>query len=1752
MTVLACLATATPAARPAAPPPRGWELVSPPAKQGSDVIAETSRTRAAAGETPQLPMAAAFASLGGFGDVRGMGISTEYVAQRTAIPGTSGWTTHAITPPQLPLTLRAAAQNLDPLYEGEMAEDLSRGLFRAWSPLTGAPNVRTVENLYLREDLRSPGAGAYRLLTDAPAPLQPIQSSTERPYLAAATGDLGQVLVESRLPLAAGASRGNPMLYKSAHGVVTPIAGDATCPGVTGLSTSPTAPCSVAGMGVSALRRTDRTLSADGERAVFTSPVTGVGAVQTAPGAESRLYQHDDRGTSTTGDDTVVQVSASERTVPDAPQAAFFQTASTDGDRIYFTSGEQLTDAPGSGLYLWTRASDAGGRHLTLVVPADDPAVIGASEDGRRVYLAAIGQLVPGGPAVSEYGVYLWQDDGGTLSYVGALPRDDVLGNVNATPWSANPRLSRVTPDGRVLLLTTSDGSGLLAGADHGRCAANPNATSLAACSQVYVYRGRRLDAARAADRLRVVPRARRDGGRQRARQRARRRGRLARHDAPQPRAQRRRAARLLQHRGRARRRGHERQGRRVRVRRAERHAAAAVERARRRRRLVHGRERERRRRLLHHARAARRLGRRPGIRPLRRARGGRSPRAAAGSDAVCGRRLPRPAERARTAAAGPGERRDRRRRPQRCASPQMQARVRQKMGQRQTALREKSESPAQTEQAEMRRALAGALLALAVAASPALAAPAWRLDVLSDTTAAPGGVHTYTVQVTNVGDATMNLATSPVTLSGSYPAGLTVLTGATVPPSAGTRWDCGALVVGAQSFRCQLASGTIAPWGSRVVTVDASVGAGATGELTGSFAVAGGGPGVAPATRADPTRVTTVEPAFGVDAFDGEVVDAAGAPFTQAGGHPPEASVSIDFNTTSDPAPLKGRLWPVEPVRDVLADLPPGLVGDPTAAATCTAAQLANTEAGLLAKALCPPDAQVGTALVRLQGIANKTVWGPLPIFNMVPPPDVPARFGFNVAGTVVVLDGELRSATDYGLSVRVRNIPQGLAIAGATLTFWGEPSDEAHDRERACTGERAPWEGGPACESGAVPRAFLRVPTSCTPAGVGLPVAVQVDSWARPGAFEQATFVSHRPPGYPAAPVDWGPEIGPEGCAAVPFSPGMSVAPGSLAAGAPSGFAFEVTLPQRDDPSAVGQSDLRRAVVRLPVGVRVNPSAADGLQGCSAAEIGLDSLAPVRCPDGSRVGSLTIATPLLDEPLAGSVYLASPRVNPLSSLLAVYLVARGPGLVVKLAGRVEADLLTGRLTAVLDELPQLPFSSVRLAFDGGPRAPLVNPPVCGAYEVETELTGWSGAGAVVRSPFAMAFDAAGAPCPVDASGVGAAAGPRARPFAPGFAAGVENPLAGGSSPFHVRLTRTDADEELAGLSLRLPRGLLGRVADVVLCGEGDAAGGTCPEGSLVGRVAAGAGAGPLPFWIRDGRVYLTGPHRGAPFGLSIVVPAVAGPFDLGLVVVRAALRVHRRTAAVSVDADPLPTILRGHPAATARRAGGGGPTGLHGAADELRRRAPRPGRPALVVGPRRRRVGPVRGRRLRPPALRAPPASDRGRERSHARGRVDAPDRGADPETRRSRNPPCERDPSGRAERAARGGGGRLHSSRVRRDARRPRARSVQTGAHRHGRRHDAPPARPAARKRLPGQEDPTDRPGCRTSSSRCAARSTSTSSAGSRFRAVACCARRLPTYPTSRSLGSCCGSGRGRGGFLVSRGISAGRRAAGAELR
>ncbi len=805
--------------------------------------------------------------------------------------------------------------------------------------------------------------------------------------------------------------------------------------------------------------------------------------------------------------------------------------------------------------------------------------------------------------------------------------------------------------------------------------------------------------------------------------------------------------------------------------------------------------------------------------------------------------------------------------------------------------------------------------------AAAASAAPAWRIDSIADTTVAPGGSLDYLLQITDIGssDATApadptcdpnNLPMDPdcLVFTADVPANMT----ATGISSAGNFTCAGLNVPGPTTVTCASADVITAPTDNtaaassfRTPTLTVSVDPSASGTLTSSFEVSGGGASD-PASTSDPTTVNALLPSFGIDAFDAQVAsDAQGDPFTQAGGHPYSASTYIDFNTLTNPNPVIGAIWPVEPARDVLVDLPPGFIGNPTAAAKCSTPELANGD-GLGALPLCAPTSQVGTTLVRLNGATAgvQNVIGPLPVFNMIPPPDAPARFGFNIDGTLVMLDARLRSDGDYGVTVDASKLPEALPIAGTSLTLWGVPSDPSHTSQRACAGHTAPAQGGGSCLSGAPLNAFLRLPTSCTAPGVGLPIGLQVDSWVNPGVFKDGSVLSHLPPAYPAAPADRGPDQGTTGCESVPFDPTFTgVAASPTRAGGPSGFTVDIDVPQNDDPDAIGEGDIKTVISSLPEGMRVSPSAADGLGACSEAQIALHSTADASCPNSAKVGSLTITTPLLDTPLSGSIYLATPHANPFDSLIAIYLVAKGSGVTIKLAGEVRADPHTGQLTATFDNQPQTPFTKLHLAFDGGPRASLAAPQKCGTYTTHTQLISWSGGPPVESdSSFDVSADGNGAPCPP----------PR---FAPVLTAGTQNPVAGKESSFVLSLTRTDQDQNFASLAVNMPTGLLGKIKNTTLCSDAAAKAGSCGDASKIGSVSVGAGAGPNPFYITNGRAYITGPYKGGPYGLSIVVPAVAGPFDLGNVVVRAAIRVNRNSAALTIDSDPLPTILQGIP---------------------------------------------------------------------------------------------------------------------------------------------------------------------------------------------------------------------------------------------
>lgn len=657
--------------------------------------------------------------------------------------------------------------------------------------------------------------------------------------------------------------------------------------------------------------------------------------------------------------------------------------------------------------------------------------------------------------------------------------------------------------------------------------------------------------------------------------------------------------------------------------------------------------------------------------------------------------------------------------------------------------------------------------------------------------------------------------------------------------------------------------------------------------------AITGGG-----AAGASLSRQLTISDAptpFGVADYELSPENPDGTPDLQAGSHPFQLTTTLMLNRAAESVKAPAL------VKDLDLDLPPGLVGNATAFPQCGEAEFRKEVQ------TCAPETQLGIAWADINrptagNLTGTETWGSLfPVYNLKPSPGEPARFGFVAVGTSVIIDTALRTGGDYGAIVSVKNISQVPVLLASRVTLWGVPGDPRHDHDRVgCLAE------GGACPS-EPQKPFLTLPTTCT--GTSLQTTVAADSWQSPGAF--STFPTSEP--MPAL----------EGCNRLLFNPSIDLAPDGGAASTPMGLTVGVHVPQdvTSDPNAMAESTVRDTTVTLPEGMQVNPASADGLEACSTTQVGftgvaagVDQFTPdaAACPDGSKVGNVEeIKTPLLANPLKGSVYLAAQNANPFGSLIALYLIAEDPvsGVRVKLAGDVSLNPETGQLTSTFENTPQLLFEDLKLHFFGGPRAPLSTPPGCGTYTTTASFTPWSGnAPAGSQSSFTIDTGPGGSPC----------ADPQ--PFSPSLTAGSTDIQAGAFSPFTATISREDGNQNLARVQLSLPEGLLGRLAAVVPCPEPQASLGTCGPQSLVGHTVVSVGLGSDPYTIAGGQVFITGPYEGASYGLSIAEPAKAGPFDLGsgpcdCVVVRAKIEVDPHTSALTVVSDPLPTMLQGIP---------------------------------------------------------------------------------------------------------------------------------------------------------------------------------------------------------------------------------------------
>jgi hypothetical protein len=609
----------------------------------------------------------------------------------------------------------------------------------------------------------------------------------------------------------------------------------------------------------------------------------------------------------------------------------------------------------------------------------------------------------------------------------------------------------------------------------------------------------------------------------------------------------------------------------------------------------------------------------------------------------------------------------------------------------------------------------------------------------------------------------------------------------------------------------------------------------------------------------------------------------------SEAGAHP---NIHFAFSLANPGTP--------EAARNVFVNSPTGLFGNPKAVPRCTSVDFALTS--------CPSVTQIGLITVYANHEGNPhDLLGTAPVYDLEPGTEQTALFGFIAPQLDIPISVPVavRTSGDYGLRFTVSEITQATPLAAAELTIWGFPADPVHDPQRFPAGTP----GGPAgCEgetdtacivkgdTSAVPvQPLTDNPTVCTEAP--LVTTVEVQTYQDPENRSKAT--------YSIPPMT--------GCEKMTFKPALYAEPTTTATDSPSGFNIEMSDPQFLG-RAVSPSELKAGIVTLPPGFNINPDAADGQRACSDAQANFDSEAPAECPDNAKIGTVAIHTVALEGTLVGSIYLGEPLPGDQYRL---FLTVHGFGVNAKLIGSFRPDPLTGQVTAEFTDLPQVPFDSFQIHLFASDRGLMATPPQCTVYPISADFVPWNSALADVQSTqfFGLTSGPHGTACPG-----------QVRPFNPMLEAGTSSSLAGAFSAFTLKLDREDGDQYLGDVNFRMPPGFVGSLKGLAYCPSsaiGVAAGKTgnqeladpsCPTSSLVGSTNVAAGPGSHPFHA-VGKIYLSGPYNGAPLSLIALTPALAGPYDYGVVAVRVALNVNEKTAQVGAVSDVLPQIIGGIP---------------------------------------------------------------------------------------------------------------------------------------------------------------------------------------------------------------------------------------------
>jgi hypothetical protein len=654
----------------------------------------------------------------------------------------------------------------------------------------------------------------------------------------------------------------------------------------------------------------------------------------------------------------------------------------------------------------------------------------------------------------------------------------------------------------------------------------------------------------------------------------------------------------------------------------------------------------------------------------------------------------------------------------------------------------------------------------------------------------------------------------------------------------------------------------------------------------------------------------------FGLSDFSSTFEAEEGAPEPPpAGSHRFEAVTTFNVNTFIDSE--TGKPMPESDLKTLRLQFPPGFIGSITAVPRCTNAEFLTVD--IVGYPACPNESAIGTTQTQ---IAEPGEPFGEPVYNLTPPPGVALKIGFIAFNIPFTIEAGINGEPPNNAVASVINIPQVVPFFGSSTQLWGYPAASVHDPYRGRCLTITPVDNygelvsNGNCDTTAPEVPFLTLPRSCE---ATLTTSYEALSWQQPNAVPDKG--SSSPPGL-------------TGCSDLDFAPQVSAKPSTTSTEAASGLEFGIDIEDEGllEPNERAQSDVKDLTVRMPAGMTLNPSAANGLAACPRPAYESETLSTPPgqgCPEASKVGEIEAESTLLPpgEILEGSVFLASQDDNPFGSLLALYVVVKSPqlGILVKRALKVEANEEqgpnSGQIATFAADFPQVPISHLRFRFNQGPRAPLVTPPTCATYNTEAQFTPWSEPGAphaALFTPFDITSGVNGGPCPTGAL-----------PFKPGFRAGSTNNAAGAYSPFDMRFTRADGEQEITRLDAVLPKGMSGKLAGISKCpdsavgvakgksGRAEIANSSCPANSQIGRTLGGAGVGDVLTYV-PGKLYLGGPFAGAPLSVIAITPAVAGPLDVGNIVVQAALEVDPETAEVRINgakSDPIPHALKGVP---------------------------------------------------------------------------------------------------------------------------------------------------------------------------------------------------------------------------------------------